>query len=137
MMNDPNINTSFSPKIGIFWLIMENGVPRFLTDMVSVDEGEQYGDSVTWSGHYDFWEKIRTQKKTPLVSRVPLWSEYEEWPRGRVIFNKKHNHFVVYADKKILTETGKQELTSIFSLPGNQTIFKQDGHYVSVRQITI
>lgn len=71
------------------------------------------------------------------MSRVPLWSEYEEWPRGRVIFNKKYNHFVVYADKKILTETGKQELTSTFSLPGNQTIFKQDGHYVSVRQITI
>lgn len=46
-MNDPNINTSFSPKIGIFWLIMENGVPRFLTDMIYVNEGEQYGASAT------------------------------------------------------------------------------------------
>ncbi|WP_338333155.1 hypothetical protein [Acetobacter sp. LMG 32666] len=71
------------------------------------------------------------------MSRVPLWSEYKEWPRERVIFNKKHNNFVVYADKNILTETGKQELTSTFSLHGNPNIFKQDGHYVSARQITI
>lgn len=65
MMNVPNINTSFSPKIGIFWLIIENGVPRFLTDMISVDEGEQYGDSVTWSGHYDFGKKSEHKKRHP------------------------------------------------------------------------
>ncbi|GBQ72071.1 hypothetical protein [Acetobacter lovaniensis] len=137
MMSDTNINISCSPKIGIFWLIIENGESRFLTDMISVEEGEEYGDSVTWSGHYDFWEKIRTQKKTLLVSRVPLWSEYEEWPRGRVIFNKNHNQFVVYADRKILTDMGKKEISLVFSLPSGQTVFRRDGHYVSIRQITI
>ncbi|MCH4024851.1 MAG: hypothetical protein LKG96_07745 [Acetobacter fabarum] len=136
-MSDTNINISCSPKIGIFWLIIENGESRFLTDMISVEDGEEYGDSVTWSGHYDFWEKIRTQKKTPLVSRVPLWSEYEEWPRGRVIFNKNHNQFVVYADRKILTDMGKKEISLVFSLPSEQTVFRRDGHYVSIRQITI
>lgn len=67
-MNDTNINSSYSPKIGIFWLIKEDGDLRFLTDMISVEDGEEYGDSVTWSGHYDFWEKIRTKKDTFSVS---------------------------------------------------------------------
>lgn len=65
------------------------------------------------------------------MSRVPLWSEYEDWPRGRVIFNKNYNQFVVYADKKILTDIGKKEISLVFYFPDGQTVFKRDGHYVS------
>lgn len=136
-MCESNIHVYSQSKIGIFWFVEEKGKSYLLTDMVPVNRGEQYGNSITWGGHYDFWEKIRKRRDKYLVSQVPRWSEYEEWPRGRVIFNTHDNSFVVYADKKILTDRGKKEISMTFCLNDCSTVFRTDGHYISIRKITI
>lgn len=120
-------------SVGIFWLIAEKGRSFLLTDKIKYSQAESYGDALTWGGHYEFWEQLRKNHK----NNVPLWSEYEEWPRGRVIYNTKNHNFIAYADKKLFTKSGKKLLINEFCLPNANTIFLADSHYISFRNPTI
>jgi hypothetical protein len=61
-------------------------------------------------------------------------SEYEEWPRGRIVYHAPGKRFVLYADAQILRR--RDVLVAIcdtFGLPKDQTDIKADSHYVSTR----
>ncbi|MCU1235420.1 MAG: hypothetical protein JWP63_3387 [Candidatus Solibacter sp.] len=55
-------------------------------------------------GHYDIWEQwhrgsaLVREGFASLVAR----SEYEEWPRGRVVYDADRERFILYADAQIL-----------------------------------
>lgn len=105
-----------SGNIGIFWLVHEKGEEKFIFDKCILQQGETYGDAITWGGHYEFWQKIRSKNSKKRLSTVPLWSEYEEWPRGRVVYNKNKQCFIIYSDKKLLSENIKKGIIELFSL---------------------
>ena len=124
-----------NPFIGIFWGITERGHSLLLCDKVPLIKGELYGDAITWGEHYNFWEELRSQKLPHTRTQVPAWSEYDEWPRGRVIYQTQKEKFIVYADQKLLTETARQAITKAFSLPTPDTYYYSDSHYKSIRII--
>jgi hypothetical protein len=56
--------------------------------------------------------------------------EYEESPRGRVIFNTKTKRFALYADRCILEQNlVVNQIMRAMSLPASQTKVGTDGHF--------
>jgi hypothetical protein len=68
------------PHVGIFWLI--SGKP--LIDSTPLGEAERYGDFLTHPrGHAEVWKQYQ---RNGIVSQE---IEYEEPPRGRVMYNTR------------------------------------------------
>jgi hypothetical protein len=81
------------PCVGIFWLVNGN----LLIDRTSLSEAEEYGDFLTHpSGHDRVWERYQRN------GVVPIETEYEEHPRGRVMYNANTRQFTLLADRCIL-----------------------------------
>ena len=83
---------SARPRVGIFWLL--NGKP--IIDSAPPSEAEPYGDHLNHPrGHAAVWKHYQR------VGTVPAEMEYEEGPRGRVMFNTKTQRFTFLADRCI------------------------------------
>jgi len=81
------------PRVGIFWVL--NGEP--LIDSALLSDAEPYGDHLTHPrGHAAVWERFQQN------GTAPREMEYEEAPRGRVMYNTKSRRFTLLADKCIL-----------------------------------
>jgi hypothetical protein len=66
------------PRVGIFWAIC--GKP--LIDTTPLSQAEPYGDCLTHPrGHAAVWEEYQA------LGIVPRDAEYEDFPRGRVMYN--------------------------------------------------
>jgi hypothetical protein len=101
------------PHVGIFWVVSDN----VLMDSTPLGEAEPYGDHLTHPrSHIDVWEQWR------LGGEVPGESEYEEYPRGRVMFNTKTHRFSLLADRCILKDKRMvREIVSELNLPTKST----------------
>ena len=81
------------PRVGIFWLV--DG--KLLIDSTLLSAAEKYEDFRIHSGnHVSVWEKFQQN------GTAPREMEYEEAPRGRVMYNTKSRRFTLLADKCIL-----------------------------------
>ena len=109
------------PHVGIFWLV--NG--KLSIDSMPLGEAEPYGDHLTHPrSHIDVWGQWR------LDGKVPGESEYEESPRGRVMYNTKTQRFTLLADRCILRDKGVvSRIMSEMHLPGENTDKGTDAHY--------
>jgi hypothetical protein len=129
---------SMLPQIGIFWRVESLATPQtLLVDCVAVVQGEPYGDHVTYGAHYEFWSALARLSAAELRRRhlpdVVLWSEYEEWPRGRVVLHLPTNRFTIYADRKLRSLRAIQQITERFGLLEGAVDVRGDAHYTSVR----
>ena len=110
------------PEVGIFW-IDDSGT--MFAEGVSLRDAEDYGGFKVYGGdHYNSWAKA--------VRAVPKWQgmEYEEVPRGRVVYKKdpKKPEFIVYLPKRIAKHKGK--VVDRFNLPAGHVRFDMsDEHY--------
>ena len=107
------------PKVGIFFFI--NGA--FLFDSVPLDQGELYGDTIGFSGHYDFWELMIPQNTTERLFKS---HDYDYFPRGRVVYFQKIKRFKLYADS-CMKQADIEEVVATFELPTYQ--LARDEHY--------
>ena len=109
-----------TPAVGIFWLV--NG--RLVIDCTPVAQAESYGDCKTHErSHSDYWDQLVRTGAVPD-------SEYEEHPRGRVVYDTKRNQFTIYADRCILGKKAVvQRIIREMRLPGRQTVTATDSHY--------
>src|ERR1700730_13683679 len=84
---------------------MSSGEPRLLAAGRPLDEAEAYGDCLTYSpGHYKTWAQWRRDRTLdPLLRALVRAYEYEDWPRGRIVFDRSRDLFILYADRKLLT----------------------------------
>ena len=72
--------------------------------------------------HYEFWDTVK--EKDPSKRRF----EYEDIPRGRIVMDIKKK-FIVYGSGKLIEDNQfKKAIIGEFSLPKEQTVFKQDFH---------
>ena len=111
-----------APKVGIFWIY--NG--RLLKAAVAVADGLPYGDAVhSQFDHVEFWPEL--QRRIPALRDL----EYEQVPRGRVVFQGTENRFCVYMDKKLHRQHIKRVILNEFSLPRSRTDFLTDPHYTT------
>jgi hypothetical protein len=121
--------------VGIFW-----GIPDsrhswvFLTDSSPLAEAEPYGDFLTHPrGHYDVWEKWQKLSATELHRRaIPptvAYHEYEDFPRGRIVYQIKSGQFIVYADRRLQHPDLLREIANLFALAPGTFVVRSDAHY--------
>jgi hypothetical protein len=58
-------------------------------------------------------------------------SEYEDWPRGRIVFDRSRDLFILYADRKLLAPVTIARIKAQFHLPEERTEVTSDWHYQS------
>lgn len=83
------------PQVGIFWLL--NG--RLIIHGVALEEAELFGSRFfNAPGHDTYWDLLRDR------GLVPTDLEYDEPPRGRVIYDAIGDRYYFYADRCILRQ---------------------------------
>ncbi len=90
-------NLDREPHLGIFWLV--DG--KLIIDSSPLSEAEPYGDHLTHPrSHIRVWATFERS------GGVPRGSEYEEYPRGRVMHHPVSREFTILADRCILKDKG-------------------------------
>jgi hypothetical protein len=120
--------------VGIFWCVLEHtGARRLLVEHCALDTAEEYGDCLTFGpGHYDVRERWqRTGGSSFSSASIVRSHEDEEWPRGRVVFDRSADRFFLYCDGRIRTGGLVPELISLFRLPVDRVVVRGDSHYQS------
>lgn len=109
------------PKIGIFWVVRG----KLITIGIPAAEGVSYGDYLIYEpSHHDKWAELQAS------GVVPRDCEYEEYPRGRIMFHKSDDTFLLLADKCILSDRRMiGQIMEEMHLPRNRTVMKTDSHY--------
>ena len=123
-----------TPHIGIFWVVQTpDGEARLLSAGCPLDQAEPYGDCLTYGpGHYETWAQWRRDRSVDPALRALVRSyEYEDWPRGRIIFDRARDLFVLYADRKLLTPATIARIATQFHLPAERTEIQSDWHYLT------
>lgn len=86
----------------------------------------EYGDFIQVDrDHYSIWNKVKHSHPSTRNK------EYDEIPRGRVLFNTKTQRFQVVTSPEMI-ENHKEEIIKWFNLPPNKTDFVEDEHYIPV-----
>jgi hypothetical protein len=113
---------TFESRVGIFWLLADGSL---LVDSSTLAAAEKYGDCLTHSrSHIDVWAEFQSS------GRVAADVEYEEYPRGRVIFDKSEDRYVILADHCILRSKDLiRKISSSMNLTGTSTETSPDLHY--------
>lgn len=108
------------PEVGIFWFW--RGQP--VVDGTPVSESKSYGKMIMYTGdHAHFWYALQRN------NLVPRDVEYDEIPRGRVVYDTASRTFTMYADRCILKDKGAVDrLKSAFGIPAS-TATSTDPHY--------
>ena len=110
------------PELGIFW-IDDSGT--MFAESISLRDAPDYGECKIFEGsHFELWSKA--------VRSNPQWrdKEYEEIPRGRVVYKKhpKKPEFIVYLPKRL--SKYKNKVIVRFNLPSSHVRFDMsDEHY--------
>ncbi len=111
---------SAQPQVGIFWTL--NG--RLIIASANLADAEIYGICKNYAaGHNTTWERFQR------LNLVPVEVEYEEPPRGRVLYNTTDERFRLFADACILNNAAvMEEIRSQLRLPMSTEI-GPDEHY--------
>ena len=115
------MSSSQEPQVGIFWRIRR----RLVVDTTPLSAAEPYGYCLTHPhGHFSAWTDLQQS------GQVPKDVEYEEPPRGRVLFDKRRGRFVLLADRCILRHRGiVSSILTRLHLPPERTDLNTDAHY--------
>jgi hypothetical protein len=122
-----------APHLGIFWVVQtSNDEARLLAAGCPLDQAESYGDCLTYGpGHYDTWARWRRCRTDPALRALVRSYEYEDWPRGRIVFDRSRDLFIIYADRKLLTPAMIARIETQFHLREERTEVTSDFHYQS------
>jgi hypothetical protein len=109
------------PQVGICWLI--GG--KLVIDSTGLSNAESYGAFKVYPGdHCSVWENLQR------VHVVPADAEYEEFPRGRVMYDTKTRRFRLLADRCILKDRGVvTKIIASMNLPRKHMDIGADDHY--------
>jgi len=120
--------------VGIFWVFKGH---HLLALPVALDQAEQRERKIdSPQAHVSEWPRLVSQhrKTLPLLSVL----EYDEVPRGRVIFDILTQTFVIYMDESLFTKASSglradpsiaEALRTTFALQGLTVRFATDPHY--------
>jgi hypothetical protein len=121
-LNAKDTKVASTPEVGLFWCDL---VGNMYSETVPLPNAEDYGEfKILDTAHINVWDKaIRANRK---------WAgkEYEEIPRGRVVYHRdpKNPEFVIYMPKQI--SKFKSKILARFNLPTGHTRFDfSDEHY--------
>jgi hypothetical protein len=109
-------------KVGIFWFFEG----EILAATWPLQAGEEYDDFINGkTDHVHFWHTLQKQHSELRVR------EYQEVPRGRVLFNKSEGMFLIYMDKVLFKSQTKKAIIKEFELTIAESKFLSDIHYTT------
>ena len=113
--------TKPEPRVGIFWLF--GG--KLILDTTPLGQAEPYGEARTHPrAHLKHWTELQ---RTGAVSAEV---EYEDPPRGRVVYYPRDKEFVLYGDPCILAKKGVlRRIMAAMNLPRMRTMTSKDLDY--------
>lgn len=78
--------------------------------------------------HVTLWEKM-----VPAMRAFPelVTMEYQQIPRGRVLWQSKKNRHLVYLDKILLTPENRAAIAEFFQFGRSLAVWKSDNHYTT------
>lgn len=128
-------------EVGLFWVVEQERRPFVLAVSASASKAQRYGDHLMLDlGHYEHWQALAARGVTALraagLPTAPAWSEYEEWPRGRVSYDAARARFVILADRKLHRPEFIALIAERFRLKPKAVEVRRDPHYFSTRQLT-
>jgi hypothetical protein len=128
--NDLTVSSSLVPSVGIFWRVSD----YLVVDRSALSDAEPYGDCLTHAmGHYDRWQQWQGLGGAKLTLRgLPksiLSTEYDDWPRGRVVYEIASEIFVVYADRRLQKPGIIAALKAEFGIATATVRIRSDLHY--------
>ena len=110
-------------KIGIFWVYHGAVLAR----PIEIVEGESQGDFIdSPDSHVHVWgDPDGFSRDYPELAE----RNYEDIPRGRVLYQPFEERFVIYLDTCLMNKTDKAELVEAFKLTKEDYVFRSDPHY--------
>jgi len=133
-----NFDKSNESYVGIFWVRkINNGYDTIvkrtpLNDLIKIDKSQDFYNCC--ENHNSYWETIKTHLPKGWKS-----GEYFVNQRGRVLYDKKNDRFIVYAPIKILkgkdTKKFKDKIINDFELPYDRIKWATDEHYNPPKRI--
>src|SRR5208283_5869176 len=126
--------------LGPFWVVEDRGSAALIAHAVPLEQATPYGDMLTVdTGHFEYWSELARRGAYPLreagIPTAPVWSEYEEWPRGRVLYDSTARHFVIRADGQLHRPEFVRLIADHFGLAAADASILSDDHYRSVRRV--
>jgi hypothetical protein len=93
------------------------------------------------TGHLDYWSRLARGGARALrdvgIPTAPIWSEYEEWPRGRVMYERAAQRFIIRADRQLHRPEFIRLIVDRFGIEVDDATILPDDHYRSVRRLPI
>ncbi len=111
-------------KIGIFWVYKDTVIGKACEQEAGEENVPGWIDSP--DSHIGLWE--RHQCFLAQFSELQ-GTEYQDVPRGRVIYSTKDKKTIIYLDKVLHTEQTKKIITDFFELRKTNILWKADKHY--------
>ena len=100
-------------QVGLFFYV--NG--RFLFQGVDLEVAESYGKFLVYpESHYDIWEKHYEYQ---------YQVDFDFYPRGRVVYKKTEDTYIIYCDQCIEKEIVKLKA----QYTGKKVVLELDEHY--------
>jgi hypothetical protein len=128
--------------LGLFWVVEDHGKAALIAHAVSKEQAVPYGDMLTVDeGHFEFWSGLA--RRGPYLLRAagiptaPVWSEYEEWPRGRVLYDCPARCFVIRADRQLHRPPFVRLIVDRFRFVTADASVLPDDHYRSIRRVPL
>jgi hypothetical protein len=136
MANEPPA----SGMVGPFWVVEAEGNAAVIAVAVPLDQADTYGDMVTLDkGHLEHWIQLSQSGARALrnagIPTAPVWSECEEWPRGRVIYDLRARRFIIRADRQLHRPAFIRLILDRFGIASNGAAILPNDHYRSVRRL--
>ncbi|AYJ86899.1 hypothetical protein D3Y57_14320 [Sphingomonas paeninsulae] len=131
-------------NVGIFWFVPSN-VPLTSTmiyDLTPIAEASGYAGLKTHDrGHYEYWSSLASLGSNKLRGRgeptIIARSEYEAYPRGRVVYDPSRQHFIIYADRRLHGQEFIDVILLWFDIPAGRFSVKGDQHYANTLPVRL
>lgn len=118
----------FAPCVGVFWgePMDQHGGFRLLRATTPLETAERYGECLTFAlGHAEVWTNWRRQRLSAFI----LANEYDEVPRGRVVYHEPTKAFWIYADRRLRGAAFISDVLLEFGLESQAVDLRSDFHY--------
>ena len=126
--------------IGLFWMVEDHSRAALIACSVPLAEAVAYGEMLTIEiGHADHWTAVarldgRDLRSAGILS-APLWSEYDEWPRGRVLLDRTPWRFIIRTDRQLHRPDRVARIARYFGFEAASATILPDDHYRSTRRL--
>jgi len=109
-----------APRVGIVYLVGD----RLWIDATPIARAETFGGfAFHQRDHQEFWKQLVNQGAVPST-------EHDEFPRGRVSYDKKSGEFTLLADHCILVKKSVvSKILSRMRLPARDTKTSEESRY--------